>query len=150
MAEPEKRRWTDPVVLVPIIGAVIAAIVGPVVVSMIQQSPDEPVPAPITPVPIPESSDRILQPNLSQYIGQWYYTSFYNTHTAEQAPINKIILSEDSEGLVQVDFFGPNLMHSVGAEEQRVRLLNRDPDNLLVSWIPGGRIYCEDSGQPAS
>ena len=61
-------------------------------------------------LPIPES--RILQPNLSQYIGQWYYTSFYNTHTAEQAPINKIILSEDSEGLVQVDFFGPNLMHS--------------------------------------
>jgi integral membrane sensor domain MASE1 len=50
MAEPEKRRWTDPVVLVPIIGAVIAAIVGPVVVSMIQQSPDEPVPVPITPV----------------------------------------------------------------------------------------------------
>jgi hypothetical protein len=31
-----------------------------------------------------------------------------------------------------------------GAEEQRVRLVNRDPDNLLVSWLPGGRIYCED------
>ncbi len=31
-----------------------------------------------------------------------------------------------------------------GAEEQRVRLLNKDPDNLLVSWIPGGRIYCEE------
>ena len=30
-----------------------------------------------------------------------------------------------------------------GAEEQRVRLLNRDPDNLLVSWIPTGRIYRE-------
>jgi hypothetical protein len=31
-----------------------------------------------------------------------------------------------------------------GAEEQRVRLVNRDPDNLPVSWIPGGRIYCEE------
>jgi hypothetical protein len=32
----------------------------------------------------------------------------------------------------------------VGIDEKRVRLVNRDPDNLLVSWIPGGRIYCED------
>ena len=28
----------------------------------------------------------------------------------------------------------------VGAEEQRIRLVNRDPDSLLVSWIPGGRM----------
>jgi hypothetical protein len=25
----------------------------------------------------------------------------------------------------------------LGADETRVRLVNRDPDNLLVSWIPG-------------
>jgi hypothetical protein len=25
----------------------------------------------------------------------------------------------------------------VGADEKRVRLVKRDPDNLLVSWIPG-------------
>jgi hypothetical protein len=31
-----------------------------------------------------------------------------------------------------------------GEEEQRVRLVNRDPDNLLVSWLPGGRKYHED------
>jgi hypothetical protein len=30
-----------------------------------------------------------------------------------------------------------------GGEEERVKLVNRDPDNLLVSWIPGRRIYCE-------
>lgn len=23
-----------------------------------------------------------------------------------------------------------------GAEEKRIRLVNRDPDNLIVSWIP--------------
>ena len=27
-----------------------------------------------------------------------------------------------------------------GEEEKRVRLVNRDPDNLLVSWISGERI----------
>jgi hypothetical protein len=26
----------------------------------------------------------------------------------------------------------------VCADEKRVRLVNRDPDNLLVQWIPGG------------
>jgi hypothetical protein len=31
----------------------------------------------------------------------------------------------------------------VCADEKRVRLVNRDPDNLLVSWIPGEGIYCE-------
>ena len=38
--KPGKHRWTDPVVLVPIIGtviaAIIAAIVGPIVVPIIQ------------------------------------------------------------------------------------------------------------------
>jgi len=31
-----------------------------------------------------------------------------------------------------------------GREEKRVKLVKRDPDNLLVSWIPGGRIYYEE------
>jgi hypothetical protein len=31
----------------------------------------------------------------------------------------------------------------VCADEKRVKLVNRDPDILLVSWIPGGEIYCE-------
>jgi hypothetical protein len=30
-----------------------------------------------------------------------------------------------------------------GGEEAQIKLVKRDPDNLLVSWIPGGRIYCE-------
>jgi hypothetical protein len=30
------------------------------------------------------------------------------------------------------------------ADEKRVRLVNRDPDNLLVQWIPGEEIYCEE------
>jgi hypothetical protein len=28
-----------------------------------------------------------------------------------------------------------------GGKEERIRLVTRDPDNLLVSWIPSGRIY---------
>ena len=32
----------------------------------------------------------------------------------------------------------------VCADERRVRLVNRDPDNLLVQWIPGEEIYCEE------
>jgi hypothetical protein len=32
----------------------------------------------------------------------------------------------------------------VCADEKRVRHVNRDPDNLLVSWIPGEEIYCEE------
>ena len=28
---------------------------------------------------------------------------------------------------------------TAGADEEYIRLVNRDPDNLLVSWIPGGR-----------
>ena len=32
----------------------------------------------------------------------------------------------------------------VCADEKRVRLVNRDPDNLLVQWIPGKEIYCEE------
>jgi hypothetical protein len=32
----------------------------------------------------------------------------------------------------------------VSREEERVKVANRDPDNLLVSWIPGGNIYCEE------
>jgi hypothetical protein len=32
----------------------------------------------------------------------------------------------------------------VCADEKRVRLVNRDPDNLLVQWIPGEEIYCEE------
>jgi hypothetical protein len=31
----------------------------------------------------------------------------------------------------------------VGAEEQRVRLVNRDPDDLLVSWVPGRKTVTE-------
>ena len=31
-----------------------------------------------------------------------------------------------------------------GGEEARIELVNRDPDNLLVSWISCGRIYCEE------
>jgi hypothetical protein len=30
-----------------------------------------------------------------------------------------------------------------GGEEKRVKLARRDPDNLLVSWIPGENVYCE-------
>jgi hypothetical protein len=28
-------------------------------------------------------------------------------------------------------------------EEANVKLVNRDPNSLLVSWIPDGRIYCK-------
>lgn len=30
-----------------------------------------------------------------------------------------------------------------GEEKDRVRVVKKDPDNLLVQWIPGGEIYCE-------
>jgi hypothetical protein len=32
----------------------------------------------------------------------------------------------------------------VCADEKRVKLVKRDPDNLLVSWILGEEIYCEE------
>jgi hypothetical protein len=31
-----------------------------------------------------------------------------------------------------------------GEEKKRVKVVNKDPDNLLVQWIPGGEIYCEE------
>jgi hypothetical protein len=31
-----------------------------------------------------------------------------------------------------------------GEEKDRVKVVKRDPDNLLVLWIPGGEIYCEE------
>jgi hypothetical protein len=33
--------------------------------------------------------------------------------------------------------------YKISGEEKCVKLVNRDPDNLLVSWIPGERIQCE-------
>ena len=32
----------------------------------------------------------------------------------------------------------------VSADEERVRLVSRDPDNLLVQWISSEEIYCEE------
>jgi hypothetical protein len=32
-----------------------------------------------------------------------------------------------------------------GKEKERVKVVKEGPDNLLVSWIPGERMYCEDS-----
>jgi hypothetical protein len=32
----------------------------------------------------------------------------------------------------------------VTAEEKRIKLVKRDPDNLLVLWIPGEEIYCDE------
>jgi len=29
-------------------------------------------------------------------------------------------------------------IQNIRGKEERVRLVNRDPDNLLVSWIPSG------------
>jgi hypothetical protein len=31
----------------------------------------------------------------------------------------------------------------VSGEEKRVKVVNRDPDNLLVSWVPGGMTMTE-------
>jgi hypothetical protein len=52
--EPGKRRWTDPVILVPIIVAAVAAIVGPLVVPMVQEYVRQEQPAELTSVPTPE------------------------------------------------------------------------------------------------
>jgi hypothetical protein len=30
-----------------------------------------------------------------------------------------------------------------GEEEERVRVVNKDPDNLLVQWVPGGKTVTE-------
>jgi plastocyanin len=59
-----KHRWTDPVILVPIIGAVIAAIVGPIVVPIVQnylsQSPETSTPATVNPqTPQQSTSDPL-------------------------------------------------------------------------------------------
>jgi hypothetical protein len=31
-----------------------------------------------------------------------------------------------------------------GEENERVKVVNKDPHNLLLSWIPSGKIYCEE------
>jgi hypothetical protein len=31
-----------------------------------------------------------------------------------------------------------------GEEKDRVKVVKRDPDNLVVQWVPGGEIYCEE------
>lgn len=62
----EKRRWTDPVILVPIIVAVITAIVSPIVVPIIQdqqkQQPlptQEPTSSPVKPSVDPDANPEI-------------------------------------------------------------------------------------------
>jgi hypothetical protein len=66
-----KRQWTDPVILVPIIGAVIAAIVGPIVVPLIQdyirqqQTPPTFSPTPV-PTPVP-AADITLDTDKNTY-----------------------------------------------------------------------------------
>lgn len=30
-----------------------------------------------------------------------------------------------------------------GEEKSRVKVVKRDPNNLLLQWVPGGEIYCE-------
>jgi hypothetical protein len=32
----------------------------------------------------------------------------------------------------------------VSEETDRVKVVKRDPDSLLVQWTPGGEIYCEE------
>jgi hypothetical protein len=31
-----------------------------------------------------------------------------------------------------------------GEENESVKVVNKDPHNLLLSWIPSGKIYCEE------
>jgi hypothetical protein len=82
----EKRRWTDPVILAPIIGtivaAVIAAIVGPIIVDVVQDgsppSPEQtptPTPSSPSPIPIPESGITVEMDKDSYVIGEDFLIS---------------------------------------------------------------------------
>jgi hypothetical protein len=70
----EKRRWTDPVILVPIIVAVITAIVSPIVVPMIQDQQKQPPPTPEpTPTPgpgndTPEAAKITVETDKESYV----------------------------------------------------------------------------------
>jgi hypothetical protein len=75
--KPEKKRWADPVVLVPIISVIIAAIVGPIVVPIImntQQPSEESVPTSVTENPTPRPNLTMTQTNPSEYIGYFIMT----------------------------------------------------------------------------
>ena len=62
--KPEKRRWTDPVVLVPIIVAIITAIVGPTYLLYIQNQNQNNVPSPPTEEITPETPTPQVQTKL--------------------------------------------------------------------------------------
>ena len=38
---------------------------------------------------------------------------------------------------------GVYIQNSNGEERKRVKVVNRDPDNLLVQWVPGGKTITE-------
>ena len=69
--KPGKHRWTDPVVLVPIIPAVIASIVGPTYLLMLQsqEGPSQsngPTPT-LSPEPTPSSASITVETDKESY-----------------------------------------------------------------------------------
>jgi hypothetical protein len=114
-----KHRWTDPVILVPIIGAVIAAIVGPIVVPIVQdyfsQSPETSTPTPFNPQtpqqptsnPLSDLASRLIpsnepeQPNLTVGTDKESYT------IGEVVTISGNVSKPESGKSLRIDVYSP-------------------------------------------
>jgi hypothetical protein len=99
-----KRRWTAPEILVPIIVAAISSILAPIILSQLNiNNSEEPTSNNVDSEDKPISSSSA--PNSSQFLGDWYYTDFYNTNP-NQVPVRRLSINEDTGGVMQVQFVG--------------------------------------------
>lgn len=94
-----KRKWTDPEILIPIIAVVISSILAPIILSRLNPDNSGSPTPPNNTKPINES------PALSKFLGNWYYTDFYNTNP-RQVPISSISINQVTEGIMQIHFVG--------------------------------------------
>lgn len=100
-----KRKWTDPEILIPIIVAAISSILAPIILSQLNIDRSE-TPPTLNDGPEEEAPFRNSSfPNSSQFLGDWYYTEFYNTNP-NQVPVSRISINQDSEGRIGIQFIG--------------------------------------------
>jgi hypothetical protein len=99
-----KRKWTDPEILIPIIVAAISSILAPIILSQLNvDNSKEQIPNNTDSEENSISSSSAL--NSSQFLGNWYYTDFYNTNPS-QVPVRRVSINQDTGGVVQVQFIG--------------------------------------------
>ena len=100
-----KHKWTDPEILIPIIVAAISSILAPIILSQLNIDGSE------RSSTIPDKSEvkpSIINssfPNSSRFLGDWYYTEFYNTNP-NQIPVRRVSINQDIEGSIGIQFIG--------------------------------------------